>query len=151
MLLTILFYFQINYVITHFSNKMCDHCDAIRCLRDSCPGLDGCRLCGNCSYDFYHEHYKFPRPSTVTKFSKVPSKCYRRPWFFASKFVWKSDFLCKALWCVALLMVSRASAEQHYTQISNSLLSTPPTNTNTSHIPEGRSKLIICEIVFYCN
>lgn len=130
---------------------MCGKCDDIRCLRDSCPGLDGCRLCGNFSSDFYHEH-NFPRPSTITKFSKVSPKCYRRPWFFASKFVWKSDFLCIALWCVALLSVSQASAEQNLTPFVGFLPlipSSPATNSSATHLSEGRSKLITFNEFFY--
>lgn len=121
---------------------MCGECDEIRCLRDSCPGLGGCRLCGNFSSDFYHGHYNFLRPSTLTNFSKVSPKCYQKSWLLTSKSVWKSDFLCIALWCVAILSISQASAENYPTQIASSSLIPIQltTNNNTVHLSEGRSK-----------
>lgn len=124
---------------------MCNKCDEIRCLRDSCPGLGGCRLCGNFSSNIYHEHYNFLRSSAPTKFSNISSKCYRKSWLLTSKSVWKSDFLCIALWCIAILSVSQASADHYHTQIA----SLPPiptlstTNNSSVHLSEGRSKYII--------
>lgn len=120
---------------------MCSKCDEIRCLRDSCPG-SGCRLCGYFSSDVYHEHY-FLQPLTPTNFSKIPPKRHRRSWLLASKSVWKSDFLCIALWYVALLCVSQASAEQYHTQIVSfppTITTTPTTNNSAVHLSEGRSK-----------
>ncbi|XP_060876851.1 insulin-like receptor [Metopolophium dirhodum] len=117
---------------------MCGECDKIRCLRDSCPGLGGCRLCGNFSSNIYYEHYNFLRPSSLTKFSKVNPKHYRKPWLIASKSVWKSDFLCIALWCVAILSVSQASAE-HQTQITSlPPIVTQATNNSGVHFSAGR-------------
>uniref|UniRef100_A0A2S2QZE3 Insulin-like peptide receptor n=1 Tax=Sipha flava TaxID=143950 RepID=A0A2S2QZE3_9HEMI len=118
---------------------MCGECDEIRCLRDSCPGLGGCRLCGNVSSDIYHDHNNFPRPSTIKNFSKVSSKFYQKSWLLTSKSVWKSDFLCIALWCVAILSISQASAENYSTQIASSpLIPTQLTTNNTVHLSKGR-------------
>jgi len=117
---------------------MCGECDKIRCLRDNCPGLGGCRLCGNFSCNIYYEHYNILRPSTPTKFSKVNPNHYRKPWLIASKSVWKSDFLCIALWCVAILSVSQTSAE-HQTQITSlPPIATQPTNNSGVHLSAGR-------------
>lgn len=125
---------------------MCGDCDEIRCLQDSCPGLGSCRLCGNFSSNYYHDHYKFSQPTSSIKFSKLPPKRYRKSWLFASKSVWKSDFLCIALWCVAILSVSQAS--EHYTQLG-SLPPIPPTqpssSNNSVHLSEGRSMYITSE------
>lgn len=119
---------------------MCGECDEIRCLRDSCPGLSGCRLCGNFSSNIYHECYKFSRPSTPTKFSKILPKCYRKSWLLTSKSVWKSDFLCIALWCFAILSVSQASTDQFQTQITNlPSLPTPPTNSSVL-LSDGKTR-----------
>lgn len=118
---------------------MCGECDEIRCLRDSCPGLGGCRLCGNISSNMYHERFNFSRPSIPTKFSKVAPKRCRKSWLLASKSIWKSDFLCIALWCVALLCVSQTSAE---TDILPSMSTLPTTNNSSVHLSEGRSKFI---------
>jgi len=122
---------------------MCGECDKIRCLRDSCPGLGGCRLCGNFSTNINYEHYNFLRPSTPTKYSKVNLKRYRKPWLIASKSVWKSDFLCIALWCVAILSVSQTSAEHHTPVTSLPPIPTlqPPSNNSSVHLSAGRSKL----------
>lgn len=120
---------------------MCGECDEIRCLRDSCPGLGGCRLCGNLSPNINHERYSFSRPATPYKFSKISAKRYRKSWLLTSKSVWKSDFLCIALWCVALLSVSQASVEQYHSQIAplptNPTL--PTTNTSIVNFSEGKS------------
>lgn len=123
---------------------MCDKCDEICCLRDSCPGLGGCRLCGKFPSNITHKYHSFPRIPTEFKFSKIPPKRYQKSWLLASKSVWKSDFLCIALWCVAILSVSQAFAQQD-TQIAT--LSNLPTMTtmstitnSTFHIPEGRSE-----------
>lgn len=121
---------------------MCSKCDEICCLCDSCPGLGGCRLCGNFSSNIYHEHHNFLRPSIPTKFSKISPKRYRKSWLLASKSVCKSDFLCIALWCVAILSVSQASTDHYHTPIA----SLPPiptlstTNNSSVHLSEGRSK-----------
>lgn len=120
---------------------MCGECDKIRCLHDSCPGSGGCRLCGNFSSNVYYERYSFSTPSTPTEFFKVTPKHYRKPWFIASKSVWKSDFLCIALWCVAIFSVSQASAEIH-TQITSlpPISTLSPTNNSSVHLSSGRSK-----------
>lgn len=124
---------------------MCGNCDEIRCLRDSCPGLGGCRLCGRFSSDNHHERYHFSQPSIPTKFSKVSPKRYRKSWLLASKSVWKSDFLCIALWCVAILSVSQASSDNFPTQIVSlpSIPTLPTTNNSSVHLSEGRSKLLL--------
>lgn len=134
--------FQINDVKTFVI--MCSKCDEIRCLRDNCPGLGGCRLCGNFSSNIYHERFNFSRPSTPIKFSKVSPKRYQKTWLLASKSVWKSDFLCIALWCVAILSVSQASTDHYHTQISSlpPIPTLPTTNNSSVHFSEGRSKYI---------
>lgn len=119
---------------------MCGECDEIRCLRDSCPGLGGCRLCGNISSNIYHEHYNYSRPLTLTKFSKVSPKRYRKSWLLTSKSLWKSDFLCIALWCVVILSISQASAEQYHTQITSLL---PTTNYSEPHLKSKYFFLLI--------
>ncbi|VVC26261.1 Hypothetical protein CINCED_3A024692 [Cinara cedri] len=119
---------------------MCGEFDEIRCLRDSCPGVGGCRLCGNFSSNIYHEHYNYSRPLTLNKFSKVSPKRYRKSWLLTSKSVWKSDFLCIALWCVVILIVSQASAEQYHTQITSTQSTTNFSEPNIIHTRICQSK-----------
>lgn len=133
-----------NYVKT-LCFTMCGKCDEIRCLRDSCPGLGGCRLCGNFSSNIYHECYNISRPSTPTKFSKISPKRYRKSWLLTSKSVWKSDFLCIALWCFAVLSVSQASTDQFHVP-TTSLPPIPTLSTtfnNSVHLSDGKSMYII--------
>ncbi|XP_050440178.1 insulin-like receptor [Adelges cooleyi] len=121
---------------------MCGDYDEIHCLRDNCPGIDQCRLCGRSvvSPIVQNDCCICLWPSAPSRLYKSPTQQHRKAWLFSSKSVWQSNFLCIALWCVAVLSVSQASTEEYRTQIT-----TIPTFTTTTSNPVQLSEGRICQ------